>query len=207
MRDRLFLPLAIPIGALIVIAIVLFVMSRILLAVPHVVATPIALFVALAILAACTLIALGAQVNRAALFGGAAVIAILAVTGLPYLYLIGEAMGEAIHEEQLERARHASGLGPGTVELVAQGFTNTFDQTQITFSGEGPYVVLFDNRDTGVLHNWSLYQSRGGPVIYQGANITGPAEIEYTFPPPPPGTYFYQCDIHPTTMIGNATVQ
>jgi hypothetical protein len=176
MRDRLFLPLAIPIGALIVIAIVLFVMSRILLAVPHVVATPIALFVALAILAACTLIALGAQVNRAALFGGAAVIAILAVTGLPYLYLIGEAMGEAIHEEQLERARHASGLGPGTVELVAQGFTNTFDQTQITFSGEGPY-------------------------------ITGPAEIEYTFPPPPPGTYFYQCDIHPTTMIGNATVQ
>jgi hypothetical protein len=206
MRDRLLLPLAIPVGALIVIAIVLFVMSRILLAVPHLVATPIALLVALAILLLATYSATRMDLTRGQLIGAAAALGVIVVASLPYLVLGAEGMATAIREAEAEAHERAT-LPPGTVVLTAAGFTNTFDKTKITFRGEGPYVVKFNNQDTGVLHNWALYQSRGGAVIFQGQNITGVASIDYTFPPPPAGTYFYQCDIHPQTMTGEATVE
>jgi plastocyanin len=41
-----------------------------------------------------------------------------------------------------------------------------------------------------------------------GDVITGPKKITYTFDAPEkPGTYFFRCDIHPTTMTGQFIVE
>jgi plastocyanin len=207
MRDRLILPIAIPVGSLIVIGIVLFIMSRVLLGVPHALATPIALLVAVAILLLFTYLATGADISRGQIFGGIAVLTLMGAASAPYLVLVGERMAESIRVSQEEAASHNTGLPPNEAELVAKGSLNVFDKTKITLSGEGPFVIHFNNQDPGLLHNWALYQSKGGAPIYQGANVTGPAAITYSFPPPAPGDYYYQCDIHPTTMMGTATVK
>lgn len=198
MKDRLFLPLAIPIGAAVVIAAIIFLLSRILLAVPKAVAPPIALFIALGILLTAAFFASRPRITRGQVY------AVLGIPGLVLLIagIIGAIVGPygEVHREEP--------LPPGGVVLTARNFLNVFDKTEITLPANQTVVVRFNNQDPGVAHNWSLYQGPGptGP-IFQGQLITGPATIDYTFPAPPPGTYFYQCDVHPTTMTGTAHVR
>ncbi len=73
-------------------------------------------------------------------------------------------------------------------------------------------VIVFDNQDVGVPHNWALYESRdaaeGGAAPIAGSPVeVGPLVQQIIFDPPEPGTYFFRCDIHPATMIGELTVQ
>jgi len=60
-----------------------------------------------------------------------------------------------------------------------------------------------------VAHNFALYtDSSATTKIFQGTIITGPATTTYTFSAPStPGTYFFRCDVHPTTMTGSFIVQ
>ena len=69
-----------------------------------------------------------------------------------------------------------------------------------------------DNQDDGVLHNWAFYESRddaesGGESIASSPIEAGPALQRIVFEAPESGTYFFRCDVHPTTMIGELTVQ
>lgn len=102
-----------------------------------------------------------------------------------------------------------SGSGSGqtvTVSLVAQGFA--FDKSTLTIPAGARVVMTFDNRDAGVPHNFALYtDSSAKQKIYGGALITGPATTTYTFTAPlTPGTYFFRCDVHPTSMYGSFVV-
>jgi plastocyanin len=70
--------------------------------------------------------------------------------------------------------------------------------------------IGFENRDGGIPHNFSLYTdaSATAPAIFQGEIITGPKTIVYKFTAPAqPGTYFFRCDVHPTTMTGSFIVK
>jgi len=104
-------------------------------------------------------------------------------------------------------ATATSAGGEATVDLVAEGVA--FDQDTITVPPGATVTVNFDNRDGGIPHNFAVYtDSSASQVIFQGETITGPATTTYTFTAPEQaGTYFFRCDVHPTTMTGQFVVQ
>jgi plastocyanin len=69
--------------------------------------------------------------------------------------------------------------------------------------------VNFDNQDSGIPHNFSVYTSSAATTsIFVGKIITGPSKTTYTFTAPTtPGNYFFRCDVHPTVMTGTFVVQ
>ena len=88
----------------------------------------------------------------------------------------------------------------GAATMVNIGADNlAFDTSTIMGPAGAEVTMAFDNQDDGVPHNVAVYDS---PLrteqIFVGEVITGPAETTYTFTAPPePGTYYFQCDIHP----------
>jgi hypothetical protein len=76
--------------------------------------------------------------------------------------------------------------------------------------GEDEFVFEFDNIEAGVPHNVSIAElegdrdnPEGGERLHEGDVITGEAQVVETVEPGlAPGDYFFVCDVHPTTMIG-----
>jgi plastocyanin len=91
----------------------------------------------------------------------------------------------------------------GTIPLVAESLA--FDTPELALPAGGEVTIAFDNKDAGIPHNVALYTEQGGDPIFQGELVTGPTTAEYRFPAPDPGTYYFQCDVHPT-MNGSAVV-
>lgn len=98
------------------------------------------------------------------------------------------------------------GGGPGAT-VVAQG--TAFQTPDVAVQGGGQVTIRFDNRDAGIPHNMAVFQGAdaSAPVLFRGDLVTGPAAKDYAFSAPPPGTYFFQCDVHPTQMTGTLTVR
>jgi plastocyanin len=98
------------------------------------------------------------------------------------------------------------GAGQGAVSLVAKGLA--FDPTKLTVSGGGQVTIQFDDQDPGTPHNVAVFKGSdaNAPVLFRGDVVTGPAKTDYTFAAPPPGTYYFHCDVHPTQMKGTLTV-
>ncbi|MFB3764577.1 MAG: cupredoxin domain-containing protein [Methanotrichaceae archaeon] len=84
-----------------------------------------------------------------------------------------------------------------------------FNASKITVPAGAQVTINFDNQDGGVPHNFALYQSSSSTnAIFKGEIITGPRKTAYSFTAPSkPGTYYFQCDIHPTQMNGQFIVQ
>lgn len=97
--------------------------------------------------------------------------------------------------------------GGTTFAVTAMGMA--FNTTTITVPAGAHLTITFNNNDEGVSHNIAFYTSSAATtVIYKGARITGVSSITYTFDAPAtPGTYFFRCDVHPTTMTGQFIVQ
>ncbi len=96
------------------------------------------------------------------------------------------------------------GTEVGAVNLTAQD--STFNPRQLRVPGGGQVSVRFTNSDA-VPHNFAVYQDQSATrVIYRGETFPGPATRNETFKAPPPGRYFFRCDVHPTTMTGTLVV-
>jgi plastocyanin len=70
----------------------------------------------------------------------------------------------------------------------------------------GKVEIHFQNQDTQP-HNVAVFDGPDAtaPALFHG-DITDPgASSDYSFEAPPPGTYFFHCDVHPT-MQGTLTV-
>lgn len=94
-----------------------------------------------------------------------------------------------------------------TIGLVAKGIA--FNTSKITVPAGAQVIMNFDNQDGGVPHNVAIYQSSTVTnTIFKGQIITGPSKTTYTFTAPSkPGTYYFQCDVHPTQMNGQFVVK
>lgn len=94
-----------------------------------------------------------------------------------------------------------------TIDLTAEN--TAFDMKTITVPVGARVTINFNNKDSGVPHNFAAYtDSSGTTAIFKGGIVTGPAETTYTFTAPSkPGTYFFRCDVHPTVMTGQFIVK
>jgi plastocyanin len=95
---------------------------------------------------------------------------------------------------------------PGGTALQLTASNLTFNMRTVTAQSAAPVAVQLNNTDAGVLHNFALYNNPSASQrIFVGDTVTGPAVTTYNFPGPPPGSYFFRCDIHPDTMTGTFT--
>jgi plastocyanin len=93
-----------------------------------------------------------------------------------------------------------------TIALVAQNIA--FNTSTLTVPACANVTVNFDNKDSGIPHNFAVYtNSQATTPLFRGEIITGPKTITYTFTAPcTPGDYYFRCDVHPTIMTGTFRV-
>jgi len=186
-RDRLVLPVLLPVGLLVLIGLVLLGFSRILLSVSKTAATATALSAALAIVVVGAIVAARKQVSTSSLLGlvGAVAGAAMLAGGLAVAVTGG---GETGRE----------GGGGGTeVEIVAANIA--FQQTDVTVPAGEPFRIRFRNQDAGVQHDIQIFDNPdyAGTPLFKGEIITGPAEAVYEVPALAAGDYPFDCVIHP----------
>ncbi|MEX0991114.1 MAG: cupredoxin domain-containing protein [Actinomycetota bacterium] len=189
-RDRLLLPLLIPIVALMVIAAFAIGLAKILLSVSAEAATFIALSVGIAVLLVGSQIArfrkgsAGPVVLMFASFAGVAIFAGGTMLALGRGYV-------PEHEEgpEVERAE---------VSIVAEGLK--FVPTDVPVPADEPLAIDFDNKDAGTQHNIEIFdgEADSDPVLFDGEIITGPAQVTYDVEPLKAGSYLFICKVHPT---------
>ena len=230
-RNRVVLGVGIPLAALVFLGLLIYAFSRILLAAPETLAPWIALLFAMNILVGCALAAM-IPGTRGFAFLISVLIATIVIGGIagfvvgprPVHSLVEEgehttaeapeenqpsASDEAVAAEEEGEGKGAEGgLGdaePGrAVPIAAESLV--FDTSELSLPSGAPSVIAFDNRDDGIPHNVSIYTEQGGTPLFEGEIVSGPTQIEYEVPPQEPGEYFFQCDVHPTTMTGTVTV-
>jgi plastocyanin len=98
--------------------------------------------------------------------------------------------------------------GGNTVQVTLTAQNIAFDKSTITVPAGSTVVMVFNNMDSGVPHNFALYTDlHATSRIFVGDFNTGPKTVTYTFTAPAtPGNYFFRCDVHPETMTGTFTV-
>jgi plastocyanin len=98
------------------------------------------------------------------------------------------------------------GRPSGAPKEEAKGIKFLEPKLTLTPSG-GNVTIHFVNSDAGTPHNIAVFDGADAtaPVLFRGDLITGPASADYSFKAPPPGTYFFHCDVHPT-MTGTLTL-
>ncbi len=200
-RNRVLLGVGIPLGAFLFLAALILAFSRILLAVPEQLAPWVALLFATNILVGC---ALAATIRGTRGFGFLVAVVVLTFVGGGVAgAVLGERPVESLVEEEAAGPPPPGDMPPdeetpaaeGAVHISAQGIA--FDTSEIALPAQGEAAIAFENRDPGTPHNVAVYTEAGGDPIFQGEIITGPDSIEYRFPAPDPGSYYFQCDVHP----------
>jgi plastocyanin len=195
-RDRLLLPILLPVGILLLLAAVLFGFSRILLSLTKDAATATALVVAFSILVVAAVAASRTTVRAsslAAMLGAIAGVAML--TGGVALIAAGQ----------------SAGPGPVTpavtIPLVAKGLA--FGSKSLSAPANKPFAIAFQNEDAGIQHDVQIFDTKSfsGTPLFNGAVVNGPATITYLVKPLPTGTYFFRCVIHPLQMQGTLKVK
>lgn len=192
MRDRLILPVLIPVGALAFILFLALVMSQILLNVHPAVATAVAISVAINLLISFSVMAAKPD-------GGRPLMVVLGtITALPLLFGVAAAAGLAPAPEE----EHGGGEEGPVVEIAANNLA--FDKKELAIPADTEFVLAFNNQEAQP-HNVAILEAQGSAnALFRGAIITGPKLAEETVEPIPAGEYYFQCDVHPN-MNGTVT--
>ena len=193
MRDRLILPVLIPVGALAFILFLALVMSQIMLNVPAEIATSIAMMTAFNLLVAFSVMAAKPNAGRFLMAGLSAIVVVPLV--------LGSAAAAGIVPLPEEEEPHG-GEQVASVEIAANNLA--FDKNELTIPADTEFLLVFNNEEAQP-HNVSILEAQGSAnALFRGAIVTGPTVSEETVEPIPAGEYYFQCDVHPN-MSGTAT--
>jgi plastocyanin len=88
------------------------------------------------------------------------------------------------------------------LDIIAKGVA--FDPTCLV-AAPGSFTINFDNQDAGIQHNIAVLDQKGGTQIAATDIAAGPVKQTLDLKLDP-GTYYFQCDVHPTTMFGTLAV-
>jgi plastocyanin len=194
-RFRLPLPVILPIGSLLVIALIAIAFSQILLNVPKEVATVIALATAANLLVALSVIATRPQMSRAR------ILEVLAVMLYPLIIGAGLAIvgvGEGTSDGEQAGAGAPSGL-------VVTAANVQFDTDEIALPADEEATITLNNEDSAD-HNIAIYEDDSAEQdLFKGAIVGAGDSTDYEVPGIPEGQYYFQCDIHPA-MNGQVVV-
>lgn len=99
--------------------------------------------------------------------------------------------------------------GGAAITVTAQG--TAFDTDCLAAPADAAFSLTLDNQDAGIPHNVTIYEDsslsrRLGGASGAGDFITGPDRVTYEVSALSPGTYFFQCDLHPPQMNGTFVV-
>jgi plastocyanin len=195
-RESILLPILLPVGVLVVIVLILFLFSRVLLAISHNAATVVACISAAGVITVASLVA-----SRKRL------------TGSALLPMVGTIFGIALVAGGV--AIVAVGPQKEPVEPLAVALSapvgaalNGFAEKTLSFQADRPTDIDFDNQDAGASHNVVIFQGKDekAPVVFTGALVAGPGTTTYNVAGLAAGSYFFHCQVHPTTMTGTITV-
>ncbi|MFN2588513.1 MAG: cupredoxin domain-containing protein [Actinomycetota bacterium] len=208
-RFKVPLPLVIPLGALVVIAVVAIGFSRILLAVPKEAATMLAIVAAANVLGAFAYAALRPRMQPVTMAELAIIVLYPLIIGIAIAAFDPFESGHetAVAEEAGAGATAEKGAPPDgpTTAIVAEG--SKFDLTTMLFEAKKPVKLELDNRDAGVQHNVAIYEDDSAAVeLFKGELVTGPETVTYEFDAPPKGEYYFRCDVH-VDMDGTVVVE
>ena len=203
-RLRVPLPIIVPFGALLLIALLVFGFSRILLSVPKEIATIIAMVTAANVVGACAVLALRKNMNRSIM------------TELAIVVMYPVIVGAVIATMNLD-AEHGAEEGPSAAPPGDQqpapdeGTTVTasgtaFDTNEIELTAGETNEIEFINEDT-VPHNVSVYEDdSASKAVFEGELITDDSiTYEIELGTNQPAEAYFQCDVHPA-MNGTVTI-
>lgn len=206
-RFKVPLPIVVPLGALVAIALVTFGMSRILLSVPKEVAVIVAIAIGANILIACAFIANRPAHARASWAELAIVAAYPLVIGIVLANLglgADHSAGETAGGESEATAAEGGAAGGGGTTVTAANVA--FDTETLELEAKTESTIPFKNEDTAE-HNIAIYEDdTASKELFKGEIIPGGQETAYQVPALPKGEYYFQCDLHPG-MNGTVTVQ
>ena len=190
-RESLLLPIAIPVGAVVVIVLVLFGFSRVLLSLKPEAATATALVAALGLMGVAAFVASRRRVSDGAIagfVGATAGIAMLA--GGIAIAVIGPP------EEEAEPF-------PAQIAAPEGAIQEGFSTDVLEVEPGRPIALTFENDDAGVGHNIQIFDGpdASSPSIFDGEPVNGPGEETYEVPPLEEGEYFFHCRLHPNTAM------
>lgn len=102
----------------------------------------------------------------------------------------------------------AAACSPKGTALQLVAHDTLFDTSCLAVPAGKPFTIAFDNQDPAIPHNVSIYTDEAATTaLFTGDLVTGPKKITYKVPALDAGTYFFRCDVHPTTMTGAFVVR
>lgn len=102
----------------------------------------------------------------------------------------------------------AAACEPAGSTLHLAAVNVAFDTACLAAPAGKPFKIVLDNQDAGIPHNVSIYTDSGASTaLFTGDLVTGPKSFTYKVAALDPGTYFFRCDVHPTTMTGTFIVK
>jgi plastocyanin len=126
------------------------------------------------------------------------IIGFVGLLAIVYLMVLKPTLGQSA-------AAAGSKLPKTTIQITAKNVA--FDTSSLTAPASTAFTIGFDNEDGGTAHNVAIYTDRSaGTVLFRGDLVTGPKAVVYHVPALQAGSYFFRCDVHPTSMTGTLTV-
>lgn len=205
-RNRVFLPIVLPLAILGFIAAVVAVFALILLYNTHEAALALATVMAAGILLTVALAASRDRLDagRRLVVVGAGVVPILLGAGFA-LGLFGN-----VDPALLNINRQPEVQFPDWAPVIVSTQPADFDADSITLPPEPPegeeLAIVFDNQ-SGIGHNFTLH---AGPEpdsdVLAETETYEEGEEAVTFEPQEPGEYYFVCTVHASSMFGTLTI-
>ncbi len=122
--------------------------------------------------------------------------------------MMGSGSGSASGSASEASTGGSASCAPRGTELAIDAQGMAFSTDCLAAPAGKPFTIAFDNRDAGVPHNVSIFTDESASTaLFTGDLVSGPKAITYRVDALDPGTYFFRCDVHPTTMTGTFVVK
>jgi cytochrome c oxidase subunit 2 len=105
--------------------------------------------------------------------------------------------------DQQRKAAEGITCDPNGSDLSLVAHDISWNSFCLAVPADAPFTVNITNQDTGIEHNFSIYDSFfEEQTFFQSPKITGPASETLNIDALPAGRYYFQCDVHGPAMSG-----